>query len=121
MSPTSPPATLSDALVVVGSRQASELDATITLLRVRPVDTMPTSPSSTAAHRVLPGWSNAERICSARAPLTPASSATSSASTQLARNPATPTTNTSSGTKNKNKRNASALPTTVPAISRSRR
>ena len=47
----------------------------------------------------------------------PALSLTSSASIQRARKPARPTRNRSSGTKNRNSRNAIALPTTVPAIS----
>jgi hypothetical protein len=82
---------------------------------------MPNSPISTAAQRVDPGWSNAVRIWAASPPVTPAPSLTSSASTQPARNPATPTNNSSSGTKKRNSRNAIALPTTVPATSRSRR
>jgi hypothetical protein len=70
--PMSPPTTFTEALVVGGRRQASELEATITLLRVRPVVTMPNSPSSSATQRVVPGCSNADRICSAMPPVRPA-------------------------------------------------
>ena len=49
-----------------------------------------------------------------------APSLTESASTHVATNPARPTTNRSSGTKNRNIRNATALPRTAPADSRSR-
>ena len=55
MRPTNPPITFSEALVLVGRRQASVLDATITLLSVRPVVAMPTSPSPMANHAVESG------------------------------------------------------------------
>ena len=53
-------------------------------------------------------------IWTAIVPLSPAASLMSSASTHRARNPSAPTTNSVSGTKNRNNRNASALPTIVP-------
>ncbi len=120
ISPMSPPTTFTEARVVGWRRQASELAATITLLSVRPVVAMPNSPSSNAAQRVDPGCSNAVRIWAASPPVNPASSLTSSGSTQPARNPARPMKTKSIGTKNRNSRKAIALPTTVPATSRSR-
>ena len=73
-----------------------------------------------ATHRVWAGWESAVSICSAMLPVSPARSLTSSALISGDTNPEIPTTNSSKGTKNRNKRNAIALPATVPLMWRSR-
>ncbi len=113
-SPTTDPITRIDALVVTGSRHARQLADTITLLKDRPAQTMPTRPASVATHRVLVGCDIAVLICTATVPPSPAASLMSAASNHRATKPSTPTTNSVSGTKKRNNRNASALPTMVP-------
>ena len=113
------PITRGDALALTGCFHARQLAATSTLLRVRPARTMPKRPASVAIQRVLFGWLRAVLICDARLPVMPASSISSSPTIDE-RNPKTPTAKSNRGTKNRNRRKAMALPTTVPALSRSR-
>ena len=117
--PMVPAITRTDALVLIGSRQARQLAWASALLRVRPVLSMPNKPRKTAIQRVEFGWARAVLIWSAIVPVIPASS-TSFAETNSAKKPSTPTTNRRSGTKNRKRRKAMALPTTLPAASRSR-
>ena len=120
INPTTDPITRSDALVVTGSRHARQAAVTITLLRERPAHAIPVRPANVAIQRVLVGCVSAVLICSASVPVTPAASLTSSGPVHEARKPNRPTTANSSGTKNRNSRKARALPTIVPADSRSR-
>ncbi len=111
--------TRTDAFVLIGSRQPRQLAWARALLRVRPVLAIPKRPRMTAIQRVEFGCCKAVLICSAIVPVMPASS-TLLAVTNSAKKPSTPTTNSRSGTKNRNSRNAMALPTTLPAASLSR-
>src|SRR5580704_10470118 len=104
-----------------GSRHAAALAARRTLLSDRPAVTTPNRPNATAIHRVNPGWLKAALISAPRLPYTPVVRLTERALTNPEANPAMPTARSSNGTKNRNRRNAIALPKTDPADSRSRR
>jgi hypothetical protein len=91
------------------------------LLSDRPAITTPNKPNSTAIHRVDPGWWKASLISAPRLPYIPEFLLTVLTLTKPAASPAIPTTSSRSGAKNRNMRNAIALPMTDPADSRSRR
>ncbi len=118
-SPMIAPINRGEALTCTGSFHARQLAATSTRLNVRPARAMPNRPASTASQRVLLGCVRAVCICAATVPVMPASSISSRPIREL-RNPAMPTTVRRRGTKNRNSRKAMALPTKVPAASRSR-
>ena len=120
ISPTMAPVALIDAFGRTGSRQARQLAAASVLVRVRPVVMMPKNPMMIASQRVAFGWLSAELIWVATPPVTPALLVTSVPLTWPERNPRMPTAKSRSGTKNKKRRNATALLTTVPAAPRSR-
>ena len=120
MSPTIPPIERTVALGRGGRRHDRQLATAITLLSVRPVVSIPISPTPTANQRDDDGCVSASLIWRASSPVMPTLSM-SSEPTYDRTKPAMPTTNTSSGTKNRNRRSATALPTTLPADSRSRR
>ncbi len=118
-SPAIAPMTLVDAFVRTGSRQAKQLAATSVFVSERPAHSMPVNPRKVATHRAVDCWFSALSIWVARLPEIPADSMSAS-STNVAKNPSRPTKNSMRGTKKRKSRNAIALPTSVPAASRSR-
>ena len=119
ISPAIAPITFGDALARTGSCHAKQLAATSALVSDRPAHIMPKRPSRVATHRVELGCDSAVSIWLANAPVMLALSR-SSRSIAWAKKPSKPVKKRSIGTKKRKSRNAIALPTSVPADSRSR-
>ena len=120
MTPTIAATARTLALTLPRADQARLLDATSALASDLPVIAIRNRPVASAISWAVRDWSCADRTCSASCPRMLPALLIDSASNWPDTRPVRPTQNRMNGTKNRNRRNAIALPSTDPADTRSR-